>query len=155
MRAISLLGALLAASVSLVAANPVKAFWGEKYPTYDLLTQESYKFEYSTQKKVYDSSGWILATVDPVNGDVRKIKLIDCKGSKCMYFVRMADRQSRKSVDVQQVHCMNQEWRERRMLLVDPLWGSWSKLPSRELITRVKRPEYNFVAYIAHQKFCR
>tara|TARA_B100000674_G_scaffold490945_1_gene507904 strand:- start:305 stop:769 length:465 start_codon:yes stop_codon:yes gene_type:complete len=154
MRASWLLIAFVA-SLSSVIGSPAKAFWAEKYPTYDLLNRESYKFEYSTQKKVYDSSGWILGTVDPVNGHVRKLKLIDCKGSKCMYFVRMADRQSGKSVKVQQVHCINQEWRERRFLYVDPLWDSWSKLPSRELFNRVKRPEYNFAAYVAHQKFCR
>ena len=130
-------------STSLFAAAPSEAFWGtgEGEPTYDNLLSKFYVFNYKTQKKVYDSPGWLLMTVNANSGRVQKMKLVDCRSNKCIYFKRIADSKS-KNVSVAQLNCSTNEYRTRPIAMTDSDWMSWSKILSEE-------------HRVAFNKFCR
>ena len=130
-------------STSLFAATPAEAFWGtgEGKATYENLQRSDYMFNYKTQAKVYDSPGWLLMTVDANDGWVQKMKLIDCRGSKCMYFKRKADNPE-KYVWVYEIDCFRQKQRSRSVHSSKAHWGSWQDIWADEF-------------KVAFNKFCR
>ena len=137
---------LLAAAVisaSMFAATPAGAFWGtgEGEPTFENLRRSDYMFNPKTQKKVYDSPGWLLMTVDATDGWVQKMKLIDCRASRCMYFKRKADSRN-KSVFPYEIDCGMQQVRKRWVYGGKAEWLSWGSIWAEE-------------HKVAYNKFCR
>ena len=135
---------LLAAAVfgaSLFAATPAEAFGGtgEGEATYENLQRSDYLFNYKTQAKVYDSPGWLLMTVDADTGWVQKMKLVDCRDTRCIYLTRFAD-DSDKSVYVYEMICSTKKLRTKPS--GKAYWGDWYEM-------------WNEESKVAYNKFCR
>ena len=140
MRAIPLLGALLAASVSLVAANPVKAFWGSNstLPSHKNLDGESYQVDFKMKNRIYNSEGWVLLYVLK-NGTGRKAKLVDCQSGKCIYYTRVIDdREKDKYIGISQIQCSTKKFRTKDF--DGKHWNSWEEIGGG--------------SRIAYEKFC-
>ena len=135
---------LLAAAVvgaSLFAATPAEAFGGtgEGEATYENLQRSDYLFNYKTQAKVYDSPGWLLMTVDADTGWVQKMKLVDCRDTRCIYLTRFED-DSDKSVYVYEMICSTKKLRTQPS--GKAYWGDWYEM-------------WNEESKVAYNQFCR
>lgn len=135
---------LLAAAVfgaSLFAATPAEAFGGtgEGEATYENLQRSDYLFNSKIQAKVYDSPGWLLMTVNAKSGEVQKMKLVDCRGTRCIYLKKFADDYD-KSVYIYEMDCSTKKVRTKP--LGKPYWGDWYDM-------------FNQETKVAYNNFCR
>ena len=102
-----------------------QAFWGgEGDPTYENLHKSNYLFRHETQKKAYDSPGWIVLHFNQIEGDLFKIKLVDCRGNKCTYFTKRVDNPN-KWVEVSEINCMVNKFRDRQIHDGKAQWTEW------------------------------
>lgn len=117
-----------------------QAFWGgEGDPTYENLHRDDYFFSSKTQAKVYETPGWILMALNPRNGDVAKMKLVDCRGVNCTYLYRWVDNPS-KDVYAEEVDCMRKKYRVRTH---NASWTVWFDVRDDDM------------QYTAINKFCK
>ena len=127
-------------SAPMAAVSPAEAFWWqEKEPTYDMLLDNDYRISIDMERKIYNSDGWMLMKMYD-NGRVDKMKLIDCRGSRCMYYWRVSDEKGwDQDVYVNEINCVTKEERSKPQW-AEP-WTPWLGI----FMERTK------VAYI---KFC-
>ena len=123
MKLFTAIAAACVISTSLFAASPAEAFWGtgEGEPTYDNLLNNNYAINSDEQEKIYDSPGWNVTSV--MRGLTRKMKLVGCRNSKCIYFQKVADDPF-KSITVRQVNCINNTFTYRKSGFPDYSWST-------------------------------
>ncbi|QNI89410.1 hypothetical protein SynROS8604_02787 [Synechococcus sp. ROS8604] len=107
-----------------------------------MLRGTTYKFPSKDQKKTYDSPGWVLLSSSPGTDLMKKMKLVDCRQSHCIYFTKMVDR-SNKLVNAHEIDCNSKKYRWRSVYSNKPEWERWfDVIPGGE-------------EAVAFNKFCR